>query len=149
MVTTNQARKVSKSVSTEIEAELLRSLEHVLGSPTSAVLSNPGGEEFELPSSLRSLMLEAVRQMSEGNLVTIVANGRDLTTQEAADLLNVSRPYLISLLEDGHIPFYNTGSHRRVALDDVLRFKQERDAATRETLKQLTRESQELGLYDL
>ncbi|HEX5503538.1 MAG TPA: excisionase family DNA-binding protein, partial [Thermomicrobiales bacterium] len=73
---------------------------------------------------------------------------RELTTQQAADLLNVSRQYLIRLLERGDLPFTRTGTHRRIRLDDVLRYKDARSARRREGLRRLTRLSEELGLYD-
>jgi excisionase family DNA binding protein len=72
-----------------------------------------------------------------------------LTTQQAADFLNVSRPYFIRLLEQGAIPHTKTGSHRRVRLDDVLAYKRQRDAERRRALDDLVALSQEMGLYEL
>ena len=72
----------------------------------------------------------------------------ELTTQEAADLLNVSRQYLVRLLEDGAMPFTKTGTHRRIRFGDLMAYKRARDATRRQGLKRLTRLSEELGLYD-
>ncbi|HEY7779249.1 MAG TPA: excisionase family DNA-binding protein [Ktedonobacterales bacterium] len=74
---------------------------------------------------------------------------RELSTQEAADILNVSRPYLISILEQGTIPYAKTGTQRRIGFDDLMRYKAQRDAARKQTLDELARLNQEMGLYDL
>lgn len=78
----------------------------------------------------------------------VIPVDEELTTQEAADILNVSRPYLVSLLEQGVIPFVKTGTHRRIPLGDLLEYKTRRDAQRRKALTELTQLSQELGLYD-
>ena len=92
-------------------------------------LMSPNGEEIELPESLSQVLRQLVYYLAQGRAVTIVPLNRELTTQEAADILNVSRPYLIKLLEQGEIPFAKTGTHRRIRVDDLMEYKKRRDAA--------------------
>jgi excisionase family DNA binding protein len=107
----------------------------------------PKGESVELPSSVGRILRQAISLLARGESVSLVPLEKDLTTQQAADILNVSRPYLVRLLETGKIPFTKTGSHRRVRLTDLLEYKRRRDAERREALAELTRLSQEAGLY--
>ncbi len=73
----------------------------------------------------------------------------ELTTQEAADLLNVSRPYLVRLLEEGALPFHKTGKHRRVRFRDVMKYKQQGDKTSVDAMAELAAQAQELGMgYD-
>lgn len=102
--------------------------------------------EVELPAELVPLLVEVLGQIANGNGVRVVPVYAELTTQQAADLLNTSRPYLIKLLEAGTIPFHLTGTHRRVKLGDLLAYKRMRDAERRVILDELTLEAQELGL---
>jgi excisionase family DNA binding protein len=86
--------------------------------------------------------------LSEGKAVSIVPVNTELTTQEAADILNVSRPYLIKILEKGLIPFSKVGTHRRIRFSDLMKFKENRDTQQQEGLAEITRITQELGTYD-
>lgn len=85
--------------------------------------------------------------LARGDAITIVPVGKELTTQQAADLLNVSRQYLVRLLEAGQIPFSKVGKHRRLRIEDVLAFKAQRDQERRAKLEELTRLSEDLGGY--
>jgi excisionase family DNA binding protein len=105
------------------------------------------GEVLVLPARFALLLSEILVETARGNAVTVTAIGSELTTQQAADMLNVSRPFLIGLLERGEIPFRKVGSHRRVALSDVAGYKARKDDARRKALDELTGLSQELGLY--
>jgi excisionase family DNA binding protein len=99
-----------------------------------------------LPASARGLLYEILRQMAAGNSVTVHSLSAELTTQQAADYLNVSRPYLVKLLDEGEIPSHKTGSHRRVRLGDIVTYKQEDDAHGKTIMRELAAEAQELGM---
>jgi len=111
-------------------------------------LIGPQGEVFELPTPVADAIKQIVHYLVRGQAVTLAPVESELTTQQAADLLNVSRPYLIKLLEDGHIPFTKTGTHRRVRLSDVLVYKEQRDTERRRGLAALAHLSQEFGEDD-
>ncbi|HSH81996.1 MAG TPA: helix-turn-helix domain-containing protein [Herpetosiphonaceae bacterium] len=108
----------------------------------------PHHEAVELPASVVRVLQSAIHHLIQGHAVRLVPLDTMVTTQQAADLLNVSRPYLIKLLDQGKIPYSKTGTHRRLSTTDVLAYKAQRDVERRETLDQLTQFSQELGLYD-
>jgi excisionase family DNA binding protein len=103
-------------------------------------------ETVTLPSSAFKLLVTILTQMAEGNAVTLIPTNTELTTQQAADLLNVSRPYLIRLLEDKKIPFRKVGTRRKVLLQDVMLFKTKTDESRRKILDELAAEAQKLGM---
>ncbi|RQO55759.1 helix-turn-helix domain-containing protein [Pseudomonas sp. KBW05] len=103
-----------------------------------------------LPTSALRLLVDILGELAIGNAVKVVPVHAELTSQEAADLLNVSRPHLVKMLEEGAIPFTKTGRHRRIRFSDLMAFKQQRDAQSQEAMEALVRQAQELGMgYDL
>lgn len=106
------------------------------------------GTTIELPDALRVVLEVASRELLRGNRVSLLPVERMLTTRQAAELLNVSRPYLVRLLEAGKIPYEMVGTHRRIPIEDALRFRAERSAHRRRVLRELSQEADELGTYE-
>lgn len=101
------------------------------------------GEQLVLPKAVFSLLSKILTEMSAGNAVKIFPIHAQLTTQEAADFLNVSRPYLIKLIEAKELGCTKVGSHRRVSFQELQAYKAKRDTAIQSTLGQLVTEAQE------
>ena len=110
------------------------------------VRSGAASEELILPSPALRLLLHALTEMGDGNAVTLTPIRAELTTQQAADLLNVSRPHLVKLLDEGVIAGRKVGTHRRVRLDDLLAYKREIHSRRHAALDELQALSQDLGM---
>lgn len=108
------------------------------GSPTLYVHQpNEEPEPIKLTPLISDVMLELLRHLAKGEAVTLVPMGEMLTTQQAADILNVSRPHLIKLIEQGGIAHTMTGRHRRIRADDLFEYKRARDARRSDALDEL------------
>lgn len=103
--------------------------------------------EVTVPAEVMRLVIEIFDTLARGDAVMVAPVHAELTTQQAAEMLNVSRPYLVKLLEDGEIPFRKVGTHRRVRLHDVLAYQQCEDEDAQRALVELTRHTEDLGLY--
>jgi excisionase family DNA binding protein len=123
--------------------ELNRMLQ--LGSPA---LVGADGERLELPPVVFRLLKEIVRNMQLGRAIVLIPENQQLTTQRAADLLGVSRPHLIKLLEAGELPHHKAGSHRRIYLKDMAAYQKRRDRERKAALNRIAKEAFESGLYD-
>ncbi len=130
--------------------EISHTLSRALKGRRSITLRLSGSKnELRLPPAATPLLVEILDQMSKGKTVKVMATDAEISTQRAANLLHVSRPFLIDLLEKKQIPFRRVGSHRRIRLADVLAYKQQTDKQRMAALDELTQISQELGLgYD-
>ncbi|MEA5616417.1 helix-turn-helix domain-containing protein [Cronbergia sp. UHCC 0137] len=106
------------------------------------------GQEIPIPESLYQVLHQAVHALALGKVISVVIQDRELTTQKAADLLKVSRPYLIKLLDQGEIPCIRVGTHRRIHFEDLMKYKEQRDSQRREGIKQFTQFLEAEGFYD-
>lgn len=104
------------------------------------------GEELVLPKAVTRLLCLVLTEMSNGNAVNIIPVHAALTTQEAADFLNVSRPHLIKLLERGAMPHHMVGTHRRVKFQDLYEYKKRQQGAAKNALDELAHQAQELNM---
>jgi excisionase family DNA binding protein len=109
-------------------------------------IGEPGGDVVTIPTAAFRLLVTILAHMASGNAIRIIPHQAELTTQEAAELLNVSRPYLVRLLDEGRMPSHRVGTHRRVLFKDVMSYKNEHRRARQAVLKKLSDLDQELGL---
>lgn len=111
------------------------------------VVDDSGSEEVvEIPSTAFQLLISILSEMSQGNAITLIPVHAELTTQESADMLNVSRPYLVKLLENKQIPYRTVGRHRRILLKDLMDYKKRIDDQRMEVLDQLVSQAQDLNM---
>jgi excisionase family DNA binding protein len=103
-------------------------------------------DDLILPGYAVNLLLDILTEMSKGNAITVIPIHAELSTQEAAELLNVSRPYVVNLLEQGAIPYRKVGTHRRILAKDVFDYKRRVDKERLETLNALAAQAQELNM---
>jgi len=104
------------------------------------------GTELKLPKSAMRLMTHLLTEMSQGNAVTLIPIHANLTTQEAADYLGVSRPYLVNLLVRQEMPFHKVGTHRRIKFRDLMTYKDNQNRIHNEAMSELAAQAQELDL---
>jgi excisionase family DNA binding protein len=111
-----------------------------------AVADNPPAQTFVLPATAVRLLTDMLAHLAQGRGVTVFPEEAELTTQEAADMLNVSRPHLVALLERGILPFHKVGTHRRVLPRDLVAHRERQAIESRATLDALAAEAQELDM---
>lgn len=114
--------------------------------PTLRLTATPQGQPVEVPESAFRMFLEILNQMARGNAVTVVPTHHELTTQQAADLLHVSRPYLVKLLESGAIPHHKVGPRRRLKFQDLRSYMEKIRGESSDALDALAAQAQELGM---
>jgi excisionase family DNA binding protein len=145
-MTTATLDPVSLPVSQE---EQVRALHGLLQEAGEALLIGKSGKPaMKLPDAVYDLLLQILSVMEEGKAISIVPVTQDLTTQQAAELLGVSRPFFVKVLEKGHLPYHLTGTHRRVYLKDLLAYKQHRDQEWHAAIERMADEADKSGLYD-
>src|SRR6188768_3974862 len=148
---TATALKIPSAKDSEQAQAAVRALSGLLRrkSPRTIRVQPEGAKEqntVTVPTEAFELFLDILAQMANGNAVSIVPVHAELTTQQAADLLNVSRPFLVALLDDGKIPSRKVGSHRQVKAADLVAYQQRDEAERKKVLDELTAEAEKHGL---
>lgn len=146
------------AIPTEEDAKLSQESSRILAShirfkqPTQQlkVVKEDGSEQtVEIPAAAFHLLVDILSQMAQGNAVTLIPIHAELTTQEAADILNVSRPFLVKLIESGELPCRRVGRHRRIRFEDLMNYKQLVDNQRMQALDELADQAQDLNMgYD-
>lgn len=131
----------------EAEMEQLGRLAEAV-SGASEIIVGPDGQRMKLPRAVQDMLVGVLTTLKEGQAVTFGASFRRVSTQEAAEMLGISRPTLVGLLEAGRIPYEQPGTHRRIRLEDVIAFRDEQRRVRSAALDELVAETQALGLYD-
>jgi len=141
-------RPESEAVIADTVSRALES--HDVGGRTSLRLQiTDAGREvttLDVPQSASALIRALLKELADGKAVAVVADDAEITTQQAADLLHVSRPFVVGMVENGTLPARNVGKQRRLLLKDVLAYKRDNEAKRRGALRELTALDQELGL---
>jgi excisionase family DNA binding protein len=132
----------------EAEQQQVAKVYQMLIKTGTACLVGSGNAKLQLPPSVYKILVQILQNMQEGKPVAIVPFMEELSTQAAADLLGISRQFLVKELEAKKIPFHRAGSHRRVYLKDVLEYKNQREVARAESIGRMARMSEEAGIYD-
>ena len=136
---------------TEKESDLARDSSRLLAAcigrgPTARLRVIDGDDEIEVPVSALRLLVDILANMAEGNAVSIVPIHAELTTQQAADFLSVSRPYLVGLVERGLLPHHKVGTHRRIYFRDLLDYRKKSMSQSKAALDALAEQAQKLGM---
>jgi excisionase family DNA binding protein len=129
------SRQLAAFVSTKVETQRIELIDE-----------SEQREVVELPTFALRLLGEILSELALGNAVRVVPIHGELTTQEGADLLNVSRPHLVKLLDQGELPHTKTGRHRRIKFADLMAYKEQRDQRSRDAMEELAAQAQELRM---
>jgi excisionase family DNA binding protein len=140
---------IAKELTTlsETKQEDIQKLERLLEHGAPSLISG-SGERVKLPKAVQEVLKRAVEIMAKGKAVTLIPDNQAITTQRAADILGMSRPFFIKLLETGAMAHHRVGNQRRVYLRDVLEFARKREQGRQAALNRLSRDAIASGLYD-
>lgn len=146
-MTTLSGRPIQPSASdAKLAAQLSSQLSQARQAGSELRIQADDGEMLRLPKAASDLLHDLLAEMAQGNAVALLPVHAELTTQEAADYLNVSRPFLIRLLNEGRISFRLVGTHRRVKFSDLDAFKKANEEAREKVMNDLAAQAQELEM---
>ena len=136
---------------TEQDAALARTSSRLLAAcighgATARLRVIDGQDEIEVPVAALRMLVDILANMAEGNAISLVPIHAELTTQQAADFLGVSRPHLVDLVDKGEIPHHKVGTHRRIFFRDLLAYRKERMGQSKAALDALAEQAQKLGM---
>lgn len=136
---------------TRQDAELARTSSRLLAAcigqgPTARLRVIDGQDAIEVPVAALRMLVDILANMAEGNAISLVPIHAELTTQQAADFLGVSRPHLVGLVDKGEIPHHKVGTHRRIFFRDLLEYRKERIGQSKAALDALAEQAQKLGM---
>ena len=136
---------------TSQDAELARTSSRLLAAcigrgDTARLRVIDGQDAIEVPVAALRMLVDILANMAEGNAISLVPIHAELTTQQAADFLGVSRPYLVGLVDTGEVPHHKVGTHRRIYFRDLLAYRKERMGKSRAALDALAEQAQKLGM---
>lgn len=139
------------SLPSEQEVKLAKESSRILAAcighgPTARLRVIDGKRELEVPVAALRMLVDILAHMAEGHAVNIVPIHAELTTQQAADFLNVSRPFVVSLLEKGGLPYRKVGTHRRIQFKDLLEYRERMLAHGKQMADELAKQAQELDV---
>lgn len=149
--TASSRRPEDPVVPTKHDAELAKKSSRLLAAcigqgDVARLVVHDGDQQIDVPVSALRMLVSILAQMAQGNAVSLVPFHAELTTQQAADFLNVSRPYLVKLLERDALKYRRVGTHRRIAFSELLKYRQKLAAEGREAAAKLTQEAEDLGI---
>lgn len=140
--TSSEQRLASQSI---VDMDLI--LRDLKGKKTVLIeVKSDEGHSIKVPVKVFRLLLDILSQMAKGNAISIVPSEAELSTQQAADMLNVSRPFLVKLLKEEKIPYKQVGRHRRILLEDLLAYMKKQDQVREKALQALADQAQELDM---
>lgn len=144
---------LTPTLPTELDATLAKETSRLLAPRVRSsnplrfrVLDASKGETLQIPAPAAKMLVRILEEMARGNAVTLIPVHAELTTQEAADMLNISRPSLIQLLDEGRIEYRKVGTHRRVKFESMMAYKRRADTERRAALAELAAYDQEIGI---
>lgn len=130
------------------EGQVTRLSEFLHGHGQVLLIDKGGESAVEIPETVHELLIQILDLMRQGKAISIVPVTQDLTTQQAAEVIGVSRPFFVKLLEAGELPFHLAGTHRRVYLRDLLAYKERRDQGRHAAIERIADETERAGIYD-